>query len=125
MDRIFKKRMIDMAWVGHLFRFLVASLVLLFVGFLVPGFAIHGFSTAVLTAAIITALGWILESLFGLPLSPYGRGLIGFSSTAVVIYLTQFIIKGVTVTIIGALLASLLIGIIDLFLPSRARYWGN
>lgn len=112
-----------MAWVSHLFRFLIASLVLLSVGFLVPGFVIQGFSTALLTAAVITSLGWILESLFGVTMSPYGRGLIGFTSTAMIIYLTQYIIKGVSVSIIGALLASLLIGIIDLFLPFKARYW--
>ena len=112
-----------MAWVSHLIRFFIASLALLFVGFLVPGFAIHGFATAMLTAAVITALGWIMESPFGIQLSPYGRGLIGFGSTAIILYLTQYIISGVKVSILGALLASLLIGIIDLFLPSKARYW--
>jgi len=112
-----------MAWVQRIIRFLTASLLLLFVGFLVPGFAIHGVSTAILTAAIITALGWILASLFEIHMSPYGRGLIGFGSTAITLYLTQFVVKGVSVSILGAFLASLLIGIIDLFLPSKIRYW--
>lgn len=112
-----------MSFFSHLFRFIIASLVLLLVGFLVPGFAIHGFFTAILAAAVIAALGWIAEAFLGGEVSPYGRGLIGFLSTAVIIYITKFIVNGVEVTFIGAMLAALLIGIIDLFLPSKARYW--
>lgn len=114
-----------MSLLNHLFRFIIASLVLLFVGFLVPGFAIHGFFTAILAAAVIAALGWMVEGFLGGEVSPYGRGLIGFLSTAVIIYITKFIVRGVEVTLIGALLAALLIGIIDLFLPSKARYWSR
>lgn len=37
--------------------------------------------------------------------------------SALVIYLAQFIVGGVSVSILGALLAALVIGIIDLFIP--------
>lgn len=112
-----------MNWVSHVGRFIIASLVLFIVGFLVPGFSIQGYSTAIVAAAVITALGWMAEAFIGGQVSPYGRGIIGFLSTALIIYLTKYIVEGVKVTLIGALLAALFIGIIDLFLPSKARYW--
>lgn len=106
-----------MTLLRHAVRFAVSALVLLFVGFLVPGFAIRGFWSALLAALVIAALGWIVESFFGNRISPYTRGIVGFLTSATIIYLTQFIVPGVSVTLLGALLASLVIGIIDLFVP--------
>ncbi|MBO8170302.1 MAG: phage holin family protein [Bacillaceae bacterium] len=106
-----------MAWIRHGIRFAVSALVLLFVGFLVPGFEIQGFWNAFVAALVIAAIGWIVESFFGDRISPYSRGIIGFLTSAVIIYMTQFVVPGVYVTLLGALLASLVIGIIDLFVP--------
>ncbi|MED1723334.1 phage holin family protein [Brevibacillus parabrevis] len=105
----------------HLVRFVVAAVVLMFVGFLVPGFSVSSFWTAFLAAVVIALLGWVVEAMFGDRISPYNRGIIGFLVSAVVIYLTQFIVSGFHVTIIGALLASLVIGIIDLFIPIKTH----
>lgn len=113
--------MISLIYFIPILRFIIAATVLLIVGFLVPGFKIHGFFTAVLTSALISAIGWILEAFMG-GFSPYGRGLTGFISTASVIYIVKFIITGVKVTVIGALLTALIIGIIDLFLPPKVRF---
>ncbi|GEB33535.1 MULTISPECIES: phage holin family protein [Brevibacillus] len=105
----------------HLVRFVVAAVVLMFVGFLVPGFSVSSFWTAFLAAVVIALLGWVVEAMFGDRISPYNRGIIGFLVSAVVIYLTQFIVSGFHVTVIGALLASLVIGIIDLFIPIKTH----
>lgn len=106
---------------GTIVRFVVSALVLLFVGLIVPGFQIAGFWTAIFAAIVIAAIGWVVERLFGRHVSPYGRGLVGFIVGAVVIYLAQAIVPGMHVTILGALLASLIIGIIDLFVPTTMR----
>ncbi|MGN7471317.1 phage holin family protein [Brevibacillus sp. SAFN-007a] len=105
----------------HLVRFVVAAVVLMFVGFLVPGFSVSSFWTAFLAAVVIALLGWVVEAMFGDRISPYNRGIIGFLVSAVVIYVTQFIVSGFHVTVIGALLASLVIGIIDLFIPIKTH----
>lgn len=106
---------------GTIVRFIVSALVLLFVGLIVPGFQIAGFWTAIFAAIVIAAIGWVVERLFGRNVSPYGRGLVGFIVGAVVIFLAQAIVPGMHVTILGALLASLVIGIIDLFVPTTMR----
>ncbi|MGE5558079.1 MAG: phage holin family protein [Bacillota bacterium] len=102
-------------------RFLVSAVVLMVVGFLVPGFSVANFWIALLAAVVIAVLGYILESLFGKNISPQNRGLIGFFTSAVVIYLTQFIMPGIRASIIGALLAALVIGIIDAIVPTTLR----
>lgn len=102
-------------------RFIVSALVLMFVGLVVPGFYIAGFWTAILAAIVIAAFGWICERLFGRRVSPYARGVVGFVAGAVVIFVAQAVVPGMHVTILGALLASLVIGIVDLFVPTAMR----
>ncbi|MCY0900576.1 MAG: phage holin family protein [Firmicutes bacterium] len=106
---------------GTIVRFVVSALVLLFVGLIVPGFYIAGFWTAIFAAIVIAAIGWVVERLFGRRVSPYGRGIVGFVVGAVVIFLSQAIVPGMHVTVLGALLASLVIGIVDLFVPTTMR----
>jgi len=102
-------------------RFIVSALVLMFVGFLVPGFGPIGFVNALIAAVVISVLGYIIEALIGKNVSPQGRGIVGFLTAAVVIYLAQFIVPALNVTILGALIASLVIGIIDIFVPTELR----
>ncbi|PWI58508.1 phage holin family protein [Sulfoacidibacillus thermotolerans] len=106
---------------GTIVRFVVSALVLLFIDLIVPGFYIAGFWTALFAAVVIAALGWVIERMFGRSISPYARGLAGFISGAVVIFLAQAIVPGMHVTVLGALLASLIIGIVDLFVPTTMR----
>lgn len=105
----------------HVIRFIVAAIVLMIVGFLVPGFTVNSFWTALFAAVVIAAIGWIIEAMFGDRVSPFNRGIVGFIVSAVVIYLTQFLVSGFHVTVLGALLASLVIGIVDLFIPIKSH----
>jgi len=107
--------------IGAVIRFIISAIVLLLVGFLVPGFRIMGFFNALLAALAIAAIGWVVEALLGRNVSPQARGLVGFLTAAVVIYAVQFIVPGMSVSIIGALLASLIIGIVDAFVPTALR----
>lgn len=110
---------------GHIVRFVVSALALMVVGFLVPRFEVGGFFSALFLALAIAVLGWIGEALFGKRISPFGRGIVGFLSSAAVIWLAQFFIAGVRVTVLGALLAALAIGIIDLFVPVASPFRGG
>ncbi len=106
-----------MNWLGTIVRFIVSALVLMLVGFIVPAFEVGGFWSALFLALVIALLGWIVEGIFGKNVTPFGRGIVGFIISAAIIWLSQFIVGGVNVTIIGAILAALVIGIIDLFIP--------
>ena len=107
---------------GMIVRFVVSALVLLLVSFIVPGLRVNGFTGALVAAAVIAILGYAAEKVFGDKISRTGRGAVGFFTAAVVIYFSQFIVPGyITVSIIGALLASLVIGIVDSFVPTTLR----
>lgn len=112
-----------MNWVKVIIRFVVSALVLIVVSWLSPGFAVKGgFAGALVVAAIIAILGYIAEALLGDRISPQSRGLVGFITAAVVIYLAQFIVPGLlSVSIIGALIAAFVIGLIDAVVPTFLR----
>ncbi len=110
-----------MNWLATLVRFIVSALVLMFMGYIVPGFSHIGFFSALLAAAVIALVAYLLQSLFGKSISPFGRGIVGFLVSAAVIYATQVVVPGMHVTVLGALIAALIIGIVDLFTPTAVR----
>ncbi|AET70425.1 putative membrane protein [Desulfosporosinus orientis DSM 765] len=108
--------------IGMIVRFVVSAVVLLLVSWIVPGLRVNGFTGALIAAAVIAILGYGIERLFGDKVTRMGRGSIGFLTAAVVIYFSQFLVPGsISVSIIGALLASLVIGIVDSFVPTTLR----
>lgn len=106
---------------GMIVRFIVSAIVLLLTSYLVPGLRVAGFTGALIAAVVIAVLGYVVELAFGKDkITRLHRGTIGFITAAVVIYLTQFIVPGaIRVSIFGALLASLVIGIVDSFVPTE------
>lgn len=110
-----------MEWLGVIVRFVVSALALMLVGAIVPGFSQLGFVQALVAAVVIAALGWVIEAIMGRRVSPYGRGVVGFLVSAVVIWVAQFVVPGLQVSVLGALLAAFIIGVIDLFVPTAIR----
>ncbi|NLI69775.1 MAG: phage holin family protein [Firmicutes bacterium] len=106
---------------GLIVRFIVSAIVLMVVSFILPGFAQLSFGHALIAAVVIALLGFIAESFFGRRISPQNRGLVGFIVSAVIIFLAQYVVPGMNVSIIGAILAAIVIGVIDLFVPTELR----
>ncbi|MDK2881881.1 MAG: putative rane protein [Bacillota bacterium] len=109
------------SWVSHIVRFVVSALVLMLVGYIVPGFSRLTFGTALLAAVVIALIGYVIEAIGGRQVSPYGHGIVGFIVSAIVIYAAQFVVPGLRVTILGALLGAFVIGIVDMFVPTKVR----
>jgi putative membrane protein len=108
-------------WLGAIVRFIVSAFVLLAVSYFLPGFEILGFTNALIAAIVIAIIGYAIETLLGDDISPQSRGVVGFLTSAIVIYFTQFLVADMAVSVIGALLASLVIGIVDAFVPTELR----
>ena len=100
-------------------RFIVAAIVLMVTAWLTPGFSEMGFGTALIAALVIAVIDWAVQRIFKIDASPFGRGIVGFIISAVIIYLTQFLVPGMSISIWGAIIASLIIGIIDAIIPTR------
>ncbi|APQ71597.1 hypothetical protein RSJ21_07440 [Clostridium botulinum] len=104
---------------GYIIRLIVSMVVLSVTAFFTPGFTISGFWAVLLAAVIISAIDYLVEKLMGVDASPFGRGLKGFVISAIIIYLTQFLVPTMRVSIVGAIIAALVIGVIDAILPGR------
>ena len=100
-------------------RFIVTSVILAITSFLIPGFVITGLGSIVLAAIVISILDYGIEKLMGVDASPFGKGLKGFVIAAIILYIAQFIVPGMGVSIIGAIFAAIFIGILDAILPGR------
>jgi len=108
-------------WLAHIVRFVVAAIVIMVVSYITPGFSRLGFGYALLAAVLITVIGYALETMFGKSVSPYSHGAVGFIVSAVIFYAIQFLVPGMTITVLGALIAALIVGIIDMFVPTGIR----
>jgi len=106
-------------WISLIIRFIVAAIVLMVTSWLTPGFSQLGFGRALLAAIVIAVMDWVIQRLFKIDASPFGRGIVGFIVPAVIIYLPQFLVPGMIVSVWGAIIASLIIGIIDAIIPTN------
>lgn len=104
-------------WLG---RFVLVAIILMITSFLTPGFSINGLWSFLIAAVVISGLDYLSESLMGVDASPFGKGIKGFIIAAIIIYLAQYLVPNMGVTIIGAVLAAVVIGILDAVFPARA-----
>ncbi|MDV3427863.1 MAG: phage holin family protein [Bacillota bacterium] len=104
-------------WIG---RLLLVAVVLVITSYLTPGFSIYGLWSFLIAALVISILDYLVESLMKVDASPFGKGIKGFIISAIIIYIAQFFVPAMRVTVIGAVLAALVIGVIDAIIPGRA-----
>jgi len=98
-------------------RFIASAVALMLVSFILPGFALLTFEQALIAAVLIAVLGTVAENLFGKNNSPRNRGIVGFITATIVIYFSQMIVPGMNIIILGSLLAAIIIGVVDQFVP--------
>lgn len=105
-----------MSWLG---RLVIVAIILCITSFLTPGFSIRGLLSFLIAAVVITVLDYLVEKMMGVDVSPFGKGAKGFIISAIIIYVAQFIVPSMKVSIFGALIAALVIGILDAIFPSK------
>lgn len=105
-----------LGWIG---RLILVMIILGIASFFTPGFSINGLWSYLIAAVVITALDYLVESFMGVDASPFGKGVKGFIIAAIIIYVTQFFVPNMRVSIIGSVLAALAIGVLDAIFPSR------
>ncbi len=101
-------------------RLITAAVVLGITAFLTPGFRIEGIWALLLGAVVLAVLDFFIAKLIGVEASPYGKGIVGFITAAVIIYATQFFVTGFNVTVWGAIIGALIFGVVDAIIPGNA-----
>jgi uncharacterized membrane protein YvlD (DUF360 family) len=100
-------------------RLVIIAIILAIVSYFTPGFSIRGLWSFLFAAVIISALDYLVERFMKIDASPFGNGLKGFIIAAIIIYATQFVVPDMSVSMIGAILGALAIGILDAIFPNR------
>lgn len=103
-----------------LLRVLITSIVVAIAAYFTPGFTIDGLWSLLLAAVVIGVLDYLIQKFTGVNASPFGRGLSGFLVAAIILYVTKFIVPGFNISIWGAIIGALVIGIVDAIMPGRA-----
>jgi uncharacterized membrane protein YvlD (DUF360 family) len=105
---------------GILIRLVVAAIVLAITAFLTPGFNIANIWALVFGAVVLAILDYLITKVTGIEASPFGKGIVGFITAAVIIYATQFFVAGFNVSLWGAIIGALVFGIVDAIIPGKA-----
>jgi uncharacterized membrane protein YvlD (DUF360 family) len=103
-------------WLG---RLVIMAVILAVVSFFTPGFSITGLWSFLIAAVVISLLDFLVEAVMKVDASPFGKGIKGFLLSAVILYFAQFLVPNMSVSIIGALIGALAIGVLDAVFPSR------
>jgi len=121
MDNNHRNRNVDKDFsIGEmLLRVLITSIVVAIAAYFTPGFTIDGIWSLLLAAVVIGVLDYLIQRFTGIDASPFGRGVTGFLVAAIILYLTKFIVPGFNISIWGAIIGALVIGIIDAIIPGR------
>lgn len=100
-----------------LIRILVAAIVIGIASFVTPGFSVNNLWSLVLAAVVIALLDYLIQKFTGVDATPFGRGLTGFVVAALILYVTKFLVPGFNISVWGAIIGALVIGIVDMIIP--------
>lgn len=112
---IWQKRVTQM-----IIRLLTSISIFVVTVFFTPNFTISSFPILILSSFAIILLDYLMATLTGIHDIALGRGLVGFTSACVIIYITQFFVSGYYITLTSSLIAAAIYGIIDSMLPNMA-----
>ena len=104
-----------------LIKVLVSGIAVLITSALSPGIQTDGYSAAIMAGVVIGILDWAINKFTGVDASPFGRGAVGFVVAAIILFITGQIVDGFTVSILGAIIGALVLGIVDTFLPADKK----
>src|SRR5699024_5296170 len=102
-----------------LLRVLITAIVIPIAAYFTPGFTIDGLGSVLIAAVVIGVLDYLVQRFTGIDASPFGRGIAGFLVAAIILYITKFLVTGFNISLLGAIIGALVIGIIDAIIPGR------
>ncbi len=117
MDNKAKNSSNQMSMGGMFSRFISSSIILAVTAFFTPGFEIASLWTLLLAAVVLAVMDYLFNALLGVNATPFGRGIIGFVVSVVVLYATQFFVAGYTISMMSAIIGAVIYGIIAAMIP--------
>lgn len=100
-------------------RFLSALAILLLTSFFTINFNTSSYPKLVISAIVLVILDYFVSTVSGIHDIPLYRAIVGFVASTIIVYMTQFFVPGFYISILTAIIASLMYGIIQYFLPNK------
>lgn len=110
--------MINEKYRGLIGRILMGALVVAITAWITPGFAGNLFSY-IIAAILIGVIDYAVLEFTGVSSSPFGKGAVGFLTAALVLYVAAKLTPGMYITVMGALIGALVMGIVESIIPIR------
>lgn len=104
---------------GVIVRFITSAIVLAITAFFTPGFEIASFWTLAIAAVVLAVLDYLVNAIIGVNATPFGRGIIGFIVSVIVLYATQFFVSGYSISWISAIIGAIIYGIVASIIPGK------
>lgn len=104
---------------GVILRFITSAIVLAVTAFFTPGFEISSFWTLAVAAVVLTILDYLVNAVIGINATSFGRGIIGFIVSVIVLYATQFFVSGYSISWISAIIGAVIYGIVASIIPGN------
>lgn len=120
MQTVNNKKVNDASLVRWIGRFVLVAVILMITSYVTPGFSIRGMWSFFIAAVVISVSDYFVELFMGVDASPFGKGIKGFIIAAIIIYAAQFFVPNMGVSILGAVLAAIVIGVLDAIFPAKA-----
>ena len=100
-----------------LIRFLTSISIFAVTVFFTPN--LSSFPILIISGIAIIILDYLMSIITGIHDVPLGRGLVGFTTAAIIIYITQFVVDGYYISITSSLIAAAIYGVIDSMLINK------
>ena len=104
---------------GIIVRFITSAIVLAITAFFTPGFEISSFWTLSIAAVVLSVLDYLINAIIGINATPFGRGIIGFIVSVIILYATQFFVSGYSISWISAIIGAVIYGIVASIVPGK------
>ena len=102
-----------------LIRFFSSLSIFAITVFFTPNFQISSFPILILSSLTVMILDYFMSVIIGIHDLPLGRGLVGFSSFCIIIYITQYFVSGYYISIFSSVIAGAIYGIMDSMIPNH------
>lgn len=100
-------------------RLFISVSIFIFTIYLTPNFYVSNIYILFISSFFVILLDYIISLITGIHDYPIGRGLIGFCSTVIIIYATQFFISGYSISLISSLIAASIYSIADYLIENE------
>jgi len=100
-------------------KYISATAILSATTIFTPNFTITSLPALFLSSFVIILLDYMMSIITGINDSSIGRGIIGFVSAAIIIYMTQFIVPGYYISMLSSLIAAAIYGTLNSFMPNE------